>query len=192
MAKSCKQPVNLPGARPSMKPWVLPWNLLYSRVPCEWWYWSLGTYVINKIVKMKCELTVSALPLLLFPFANLAPGGGKKGDSGSEVAHLLLLVIPLGNALVLVCFSAVLYHWIIPLTKENKRTFICTLIMPCKKSLQTWLKFYISYHQIADVTITGCIILLVITDISNGCKSVSDVNGLKWLPLLKISAEQAE
>ena len=181
MAKSCKQPVNLPGARPSMKPWVLPWNLLYSRVPCEWWYWSLGTYVINKIVKMKCELTVSALPLLLFPFANLAPGGGKKGDSGSEVAHLLLLVIPLGNALVLVCFSAVLYCWIIPLTKENEHTFIYTLTMPCKTSLRTWLSSSSSTSDIIKLQMSLSLVALwVIPDISNLCKSVSDVNCLKW------------
>ena len=77
--------------------------------------------------------------LLLFPFANLAPGGGRKGDPGSKVAPLQLLLIPLRNTLVLVCFSAVLYRWIMPLTKENERTFIYTLTMRCKAYLRTWL-----------------------------------------------------
>ena len=59
---------------------------------------------------MKCELTVSVLPLVLFPFANFAPEGGRKGDPGNEVAPLQLLLIPLSDALVLVCFSAILYR----------------------------------------------------------------------------------
>ena len=64
---------------------------------------------------MKCELTVSVLPLLLFPFANFVPEGGRKGDPGNEVAPLQILLIPLCNALVLVCFSAILGPFQTPL-----------------------------------------------------------------------------
>ena len=155
--------------------------IVLTQVPCEWWYWSLGTYVINKIVKMKCELTVSVLPLLLFPFASLTPEGGRKGDPGNEVAPLQLLLIPLCNALVLVCFSAILYRWIIPLTKENEGTFIYTLTMSCKTSLRTLLCSSSSASDIIKLLMSLLLVALwVIPEISNLCKSVSGVNCLKW------------
>ena len=98
-----------------------------------------------------------------------------------EVAPLQLLLIPLRNALVLVCFSAVLYCWIIPLTKENEHTFIYTLTMPCKTSLRTWLSSSSSTSDIIKLQMSLSLVALwVIPDISNLCKSVSDVNCLKW------------
>ena len=50
---------------------------------------------------MKCELTVSVLPLLLFPFANFAPEGGRKGDPGNEVAPLQLLLMTASSKVLL-------------------------------------------------------------------------------------------
>ena len=97
---------------------------------------------------MKCELTVSVLPLLLFPFANFAPEGGRKGDPGNEVAPLQLLLIPLCNALVLVCFSAILYRWIIPLTKEWAHIYIHTYnaMQDILANIIVQFKFCIWYH----------------------------------------------
>ena len=88
-------------------PWCYhkPWNLLSSLVPCEWWYWSLSTYVNNKIVKMNCELTVSDLPCS---------------------SPLQLLLISFRNALNLVCLAPILYHRIISLSRKWEHICIHT------------------------------------------------------------------
>ena len=83
-----------------------------------------------------------------------------------EVAPLQLLLIPLRNALVLVCFSAVLYCWIIPLTKEKEHTFIYTLTMPCKTSWRTWLSSSSSTSDIIKLQMSLSLVALwVIPDI---------------------------
>ena len=159
---------------------MLPWNLLSSLVPCEWWYWSLGTYAINKIVKMKCELTVSVLPCCSSPLPTSLQGVGGRETRGAR--------LPLSNFYWFLCIMPLFWvafpqSYISPSNTLDKRErghiYIHTYnaMQDILANMNVQFKF-IWYHQIADVTITCCIMI-------NLCKSVFDVNSLKWHSALK-------